>query len=67
MVTSAMECQWYCRASRAAYSASPWVVSGLGLKQITLTPGTGGPQGPLGPPGPWSYPVEITSTRARCW
>ena len=46
MVTSAMECQWYCRASRAAYSASPWVVSGLGLKQISLTPGTGGAHGP---------------------
>ena len=44
IATSAIECQWYCLASRAAYSASPWVVGGLGSKQITLTFGTGGAQ-----------------------
>jgi hypothetical protein len=44
IATSAIECQWYCLARRPAYSTSPWVVAGLGSKQITLTFGTGGAQ-----------------------
>ena len=41
IVTTAIEVQWYFLASRPTNSASPWVVAGAGLKQISLTRGIG--------------------------
>src|SRR5215831_16822215 len=64
VVTRATERQWYRRARRPAYSASPCVVAGLGEKQITLTPGMRGAQPP--PLAQYGEPREITTTGARC-
>jgi len=60
--TRTSEFQWYRRASRSTYSASPRVSAGLGSKQMSAIPGG---RGGHGLPYPLN-PCETTSTGARC-